>query len=61
MGGVALSAQVNISKASVAETAHLKEAGIDVKALQKEPCSLQVALLPFGDKDEALLFKGSTT
>lgn len=58
MGGVTLAAQVNVSKASAAETQQLKEAGIDVKALQKEPCLLQVALLPFGDKDEPLLFKG---
>lgn len=31
---------------------------MDVKAFQKQPCSLQVVLLPFGEKDEPLLFKG---
>ena len=60
MGGVTLAGQVEVSEASAAEQRQLQEAGIQVSALQKAPCSLQVALLPFGDKDESLLFTGWT-
>ena len=58
MGGVTLSAQVNVSGSTPAGEQQLQELGIDTKALQKEGCSLQVALLPFGDKDEPILYKG---
>lgn len=58
MGGVTLAGQLNVSAASVAEQKQLQDSGIDVSALQKAPCSLQVALLPFGDKDQPLLFTG---
>ena len=58
LGGIALSAQVNISSALAAEQKLLEGMGLDVKGLQKQPCSMQVVLLPFGDKDEPLLFKG---
>ena len=58
MGGVTLAAQVNVSAASAAEQSQLQEVGIDVAALQKAPCALQVALLPFGEKDQPLLFTG---
>ena len=58
MGGVTLAGQLDVNEVSAAEQKHLQEAGIGVPALQKAPCSLQVALLPFGDKDEPLLFKG---
>lgn len=58
MGGITLAGQQDVSGASAAEQRQLQEAGIQVSALQKAPCSLQVALLPFGDKDEPLLFTG---
>lgn len=58
LGAVTLSGQVNVSNASTAEQTQLQEIGVDVKALQQQACSLQVVLLPFGDKDEPLLFTG---
>ena len=58
LSAVTLAGQVNISNASAGELKQLQEVGVDVKALQKQPCSLQVVLLPFGEKDEPLLFKG---
>ncbi|KAL3137374.1 hypothetical protein ABBQ32_006902 [Trebouxia sp. C0010 RCD-2024] len=61
MGGVTLAAQVNVSAASAAEQGQLQDVGIDVAALQKAPCALQVALLPFGEKDQPLLFTGNRT
>ncbi|KAL3148687.1 hypothetical protein ABBQ38_014102 [Trebouxia sp. C0009 RCD-2024] len=61
LGGVTLVGQVNVSAASAAEQRQLQDAGIDVAALRKAPCSLQVALLPFGEKDQPLLFTGNRT
>lgn len=58
MGGLTLAAQVNVSAGSPAEQEQLQQVGIDVSALQKAPCALQMALLPFGEKDEPLLFTG---
>ena len=58
MGGVTLAGQLDVSQASAAEQRQLQQSGIQVSALQKAPCSLQVALLPFGEKDEPLLFTG---
>lgn len=58
LSGITLAGQVNISNASAGELRQLQEVGVDVKALQMQPCSLQVVLLPFGEKDEPLLFKG---
>lgn len=58
MGGVTLAGQLDVSQASAAEQRQLQESGIEVSVLQKGPCSLQVALLPFGEKDEPLLFTG---
>jgi len=58
LSGMTLAGQVNISGASAAEQKRLQETGVDIKALQRETCSMQVVLLPFGDKDEPLLFKG---
>ena len=59
LGGMTLSAQVNVSSATAAEQKQVQDIGVDIKALQKEPCSMQVVLLPFGEKDEPLLFSGS--
>ena len=58
MAGVTLAAQIDVSSATAAQQAQLQEAGLDTAALQKVPCSLQVALLPFGDKDEPMLYQG---
>ena len=58
LSAITLAGQVNISNASAGELRQLQEVGVDVGALQKQPCSLQVVLLPFGEKDEPLLFKG---
>ena len=58
MGGVTLAGQLDVSAATAAELRQLQDSGIDVSGLQKAPCSLQVALLPFGDKDQPLLFTG---
>ena len=59
LGGMTLSAQVNVSSATAAEQKQVQDIGVDIKALQKEPCSMQVVLLPFGEKDEPLLFSGN--
>lgn len=61
LSAITLAGQVNVSNASAAELRQLQKAGVDVEALQKQPCSLQVVLLPFGEKDEPLLFKGNQT
>lgn len=61
LGGLTLAAQVNVSAGSPAEQEQLQQVGIDVSALQKAPCALQMALLPFGEKDEPLLFTGNRT
>ncbi|KAL0035526.1 hypothetical protein WJX77_010582 [Trebouxia sp. C0004] len=61
LSAVTLAGQVNISNAAAGELMQLQEVGVDVQALQKQPCSLQVVLLPFGEKDEPLLFKGNQT
>ncbi len=58
LSAITLAGQVNISNASAGELRQLQEVGVDVGALQKQPCSMQVVLLPFGEKDEPLLFKG---
>lgn len=54
-----LAAQVNISKVSDQEMKGLEGIGLDGKALLAKPCSMQVVLLPFGEKDEPLLYKGT--
>jgi len=58
LSAVTLAGQVNFSNASAGELRQLQEVGVDVEALHKQPCSLQVVLLPFGEKDEPHLFKG---
>ena len=58
LSGMTLAAQVNISEVSNQEMKGLKGIGLDGKALLAKPCSMQVVLLPFGEKDEPLLYKG---
>ena len=58
LSGMTLAAQVNISKISDQEMKGLKGMGLDGKALLAKPCSMQVVLLPFSEKDEPLLYKG---
>ena len=55
LGDLTGSAHVNLS------TADFKQAeavGVATAHLEAEPCRLQAVLLPFGDKDEAVPFKG---
>ena len=55
LGGLTGFAHVNLSAADFKQA---EAAGVATARLQAEPCRLQAVLLPFGDKDEAMPFKG---
>ena len=53
-----MAGQINISHTPQAELKGLEDIGLDAKALLAKPCSMQIVLLPFGEKDEPTLYKG---
>ena len=55
LGGLTGFAHVNLSAADFKQA---EAAGVATGLLQAEPCRLQAVLLPFGEKDEAVPFKG---
>lgn len=55
LGGLTGFAHVNLSATDFMQA---EAAGVATAHLQAEPCRLQAVLLPFGDKDEVLPFKG---
>lgn len=59
LSGMTLAGQINVSHISDEDLKTLEGIGLDVTALQKKPCSMQIVLLPFGEKDEPVLYKGT--
>ena len=53
-----MAGQINISQTPGEELKGLEEIGLDSRALLAKPCSMQIVLLPFGEKDEPILYKG---